>query len=127
MPAVLVVSSLTASVSEYGDAVRDTGMTSIGRIVPSPFDSNVKTRSPRRVPVRTWAVVSDPSEHRAVDGERHQGIAALQSNIADGADLDSRDRHVVARRHAAGVGELCLIPDLSRPSRPAARAQAPPQ
>ena len=62
MSAVLVVSSLTASVSEYGDAVRDTGMTSIGRIVPSPLDSNVKTRSPRRVPVRTWAVVSDPSD-----------------------------------------------------------------
>ncbi len=36
VPAVLVVRSLTASVNEYGDDVRETGMTSSGRSVPLP-------------------------------------------------------------------------------------------
>jgi hypothetical protein len=62
VPAVFVVNSSTAWVSEYGEEVRVAGMTSIGLIVPSPLDSNVNTRSPRRVPVRTCAVVSEPSE-----------------------------------------------------------------
>jgi hypothetical protein len=37
-------------------------MMSFGCIVPLPFDSNVNTRSPSSVPVRTCAVVSDPSD-----------------------------------------------------------------
>ncbi len=61
VPAVSVVKSLTASVSEYGEEVRETGMTSIGCIVPLPADSSVSTRSPSSDPVRMCAVVSDPS------------------------------------------------------------------
>ena len=58
---VLAVNSLTASVSEYGAPVRDTGMTSADRSVPVPSDSSVSNRCPSSVPVRMWAVVSEPS------------------------------------------------------------------
>src|ERR1700761_1868685 len=61
VPAVLVVRSLTASVSEYGDDVRDTGIRSIGCIMPLPADSRVSIREPSSVPVLMCAVVSDPS------------------------------------------------------------------
>jgi len=59
--AVFVVRSLTASVNEYGEPVRATGMTSIGCIAPGPADSRVSTRSPSSVPVLMCAVVSAPS------------------------------------------------------------------
>ena len=36
------------------------------------MDSNVSTRSPNRVPVRTWAVVVRAERHCAVHRERHQ-------------------------------------------------------
>ena len=61
VPAVLVVRSLTASVSEYGEDVRVIGMSVCGFIVVLPADSRVSTRSPSRVPVRMCAVVSPPS------------------------------------------------------------------
>ena len=61
VPAVFVVRSPTASLSEYGDDVREAGMTSVRFSVPLPADSSVSTRSPRSVPVLMWAVVSDPS------------------------------------------------------------------
>ena len=61
--AVLAVSSLTASVSEYGDEVRDVGMTCCGSSVPLPSESSANTRSPSSVPVRMWAVVSEPSAY----------------------------------------------------------------
>ncbi len=61
VPAVLVVRSLTASVSEYGEEVRVLGMTSPGRIVPVPRPSRVNTRWPSSDPVRMWARgVTDP-------------------------------------------------------------------
>ena len=63
VPAVLAVSSLTASVSEYGDDVREIGMTVFGDSVPLPADSSASTRSPSRVPVRMCAVVSEPSAY----------------------------------------------------------------
>ncbi len=58
--AVLAVKSLSDCVSEYGEPVRDTGITSDAFSVPLPSDSNVSTRWPSRVPVRMWAVVSEP-------------------------------------------------------------------
>ncbi len=63
VPAVLLVSSFTASVSEYGDDVREIGMTELGDSVPEPADSSASTRSPSRVPVRMCAVVSLPSAY----------------------------------------------------------------
>lgn len=44
VPAVLVVRSLTASVSEYGEEVRETGMTSFGCSAVPPADSSVRMR-----------------------------------------------------------------------------------
>src|ERR1700756_5423454 len=55
------VKSLTASVNEYGEPVREIGMTSSGCIIPLPADSTVSTRSPNSVPVRMCALVSVPS------------------------------------------------------------------
>src|ERR1700722_15861541 len=55
------VKSLTASVNEYGEPVREIGMTSSGCIIPVPADSKVRTRSPSSEPVRMCAVVSVPS------------------------------------------------------------------
>ena len=59
--AVFAVSSLTASVNEYGDDVRGTGMTFWGSRLPLPSESRASTRSPSSVPVRMCAVVSEPS------------------------------------------------------------------
>ena len=61
VPLVLEVNSLTASVREYGAPVRDNGMTSEVRSVPWPLDSRVRIRCPSSVPMRMWAVVSEPS------------------------------------------------------------------
>ena len=63
VPAVFVVRSLTASVNEYGDDVREAGMTWFGGSVPLPADSSASTRSPSSVPVRMCAVVSEPSAY----------------------------------------------------------------
>src|ERR1700744_4397469 len=64
--AVLLVSSLVASFSEYGDDVRLSGMTLDGRRWRCPAGSRVKTRCPSSVAVRMWAVVSEPSRYLAV-------------------------------------------------------------
>ena len=63
VPAEFAVSSLTASVNEYGDDVLVVGMTPFGDNVPLPSDSSASTRSPSRVPVRMCAVVSEPSAY----------------------------------------------------------------
>ena len=63
VPAVLAVSSLTASVNEYGEDVRETGMTCLGSSVPLPSDFSASTRSPSSDPVWMCAVVSDPNAY----------------------------------------------------------------
>ena len=60
VPAVLLEKSLTASVSEYGDPVRDSGITSSAPIRSEPFGSSVSIRSPSNVLVLMCAVVCEP-------------------------------------------------------------------
>ena len=90
VPAVFVVSSLTASVSEYGEDVRETGMTVCGRIVAAPADSRVSTRLPSSDPVRMWAVVSEPSSTVLFMAEGDECLTALQGNILHRADFHAR-------------------------------------
>ena len=96
--------------------MRETGITSIGCIVPLPADSTVSTRSPSSEPVRMCAVVSDPSGTLPFIGERHQSIAVLQRHIRHRADLHPRHHHGVARGEAAGFGKQRLVSDRSSPS-----------
>ena len=114
VPAAFVVRSLTASVSEYGEDVRETGITSIGCIVPLPADSRVSTRSPSSVPVRMCAVVSEPSRILPSMVNVTRASPLLQRHVRHGADLDARHRHVVARGEAAGFGEQRLVADRGR-------------
>ena len=90
VPAVFVVSSLTASVSEYGDDVRDTGMTSLGCSVPLPADSSVSTRSPSSVPVRMCAVVSSRARTLPSMVKPTSASPLSQRHVGHRADLDAR-------------------------------------
>ena len=109
-----MVRSLTASVSEYGDDVRDIGMTSIERIVPLPADSSVSTRSPSSVPVLMCAVVSEPSAILPSMVNVTRASPLLQRHVRHRADLDARHRHGVAHGEAAGFGKQGLVADRGR-------------
>ena len=103
-----------ASVSEYGDDVRDTGMTSVERSMPLPADSRVSTRWPSSVPVRMWAVVSDPSVILPSTMNVTSASPSSQRNIADRTNFDARDRHGVPGGEAPGFSEQRLVPHRGR-------------
>ena len=115
MSAVLAVSSLTASVNEYGDDVREIGMTVLGDSVPLPADSSASTRSPSRVPVRMCAVVSEPSAYLPSMVKPTSASPLSSSTRRHRADFDSRHRHVVADGDPARLGEQRLIAQRRRP------------
>ena len=116
VPAVLVVRSLTASVSEYGDDVRVIGMTSSGCSVPLPADSRVSTRWPSSDPVRMCAVVSEPSWTVAVDGERRPARRRRCSDMVDTVPTLIPDTVTsLPVRQAAGLGKQRLVADRGGP------------
>ncbi len=61
VPSTSVARSPTASDNEYGDEVRDIGITALGRMVPLPVESTVSTRCPSSEPVLMCAVLAEPS------------------------------------------------------------------
>ena len=124
VPAVLAVRSLTASVSEYGDEVRDVGMASLRS------QRAAARRLQRQHPLAEQRSGADvrggvgAERVLAVDGEADQGIAVVEFDRRHRADLDSRHRHVVADGEAAGLGEQRLVAHCGGPGQQPFRLQS---